>query len=78
VTDWAVPVNLSKLQTFLGLVGYYRQYMPDFTRIAQPLNRLTAKGVRWQWTQIEQQAFDLLKEHLVEAPISGEGVHFRY
>jgi len=37
--------------------------------VAQPLNRLTAKGVRWQWTQEEQQAFDHLKQRLMEAPI---------
>jgi len=61
VRDWAVPVDLPELQAFLGLVGYYRQYIPDFTGIAQPLN--------WQWTQTEQQAFDHLKDCLVEAPI---------
>jgi len=43
--DWAVPVDLPELQPFLGLVRYYRQYIPDFAAIAQPLNRLTAKGV---------------------------------
>jgi len=37
--------------------------------MAQPLNRLTAKGVRWQWTQEEQQAFNHLKQRLTEAPI---------
>jgi len=53
----------------LGLVGYYRQYIPGFAGVAQPLNWLTAKGVRWQWTQEEQQAFDHLKKRLMETPI---------
>jgi len=44
VRDWAVPVDLPELRAFLGLVGYYRQYIPNFAGIAQPLNRLTAKG----------------------------------
>jgi len=48
VRDWAVPVDLRELRAFLGLVGYYCQYIPDFAGIAQSLNRLTAKGVRWQ------------------------------
>jgi len=61
VKDWAVPVDLTKLQAILGLVRYYRQYIPYFAGIAQPSNRLTAKGVRWQWTQAEQKAFDHLK-----------------
>jgi len=69
VRDWAVPVDLPELWAFLGLVGYYRQYIQDFAGIAQPLNRLAAKGVRWQWTHAEQQAFDHLKDRLVEAPI---------
>jgi len=45
VRDWAVPVDLLELRAFLGLVGYYRQYILNFTGIAQPLNRLTAKRV---------------------------------
>jgi len=69
VRAWAVPVDLPELRAFLGLVGYYHQYIPDFAGIAQLLNRLTAKEVRWQWTQAEQKAFDHLKDHLVEAPI---------
>jgi len=69
VKEWAVPRDLPELHAFLGLVGYYRQYIPGFTGVAQPLNRLTAKGVRWQWTQEVQQAFDHLKQRLMEAPI---------
>jgi len=69
VKGWAVPVDLPELRAFLGLVGYYRQYIPNFAGIAQLLNRLTAKGVRWQWTQAEQQTFDHLNDRLVEAPI---------
>jgi len=48
VKGWAVPHDLSELQAFLGLVGYYRQYIPGFAGVAQPLNRLTAKGFQWQ------------------------------
>jgi len=69
VQDWTVPQDIHELRAFLGLVGYYRQYLPEFAGVAQPLNRLTAKGVRWRWTQEEQQAFDHLKARLVKAPI---------
>jgi len=51
------------------LVGYNKQYTLGFAGIAQPLNQLTTKGVRWQWTYSEQQAFEHLKDHLMEAPI---------
>jgi len=48
VENWVTPQDLTQLRAFLGLVGYYRQYIPDFAGVAQPLNRLTAKGVTWQ------------------------------
>jgi len=69
IEDWVTPQDMTGLWAFLGLVGYYRQYIPDFARIAQPLNRLTAKGVTWQWTPVEQQAFDRLKGCLLTTPI---------
>jgi len=48
VKEWTVPRHLPELMAFLGLVGYYRQYIPGLAGVTQPLNRLTAKGVRWQ------------------------------
>jgi len=45
IEDWVTPQDLTALRAFLGLVGYYRQYIPYFAGIAKPLNRLTAKGV---------------------------------
>jgi len=48
VKEWAVLRDLPELRAFLGLVRYYRQYIPGFAGVAQPLNRLTVKGVRWQ------------------------------
>jgi len=47
VEDWVTPQDLTGLRAFLGLVGYYRQYIPDFAGVAQPLNRLTAKEMTW-------------------------------
>jgi len=48
VKEWTVSRDLPELQAFLGLVGYYWQYVPGFAGVTQPLNRLTAKGV---WCQ---------------------------
>jgi len=69
IEDWVTPHDLTGLQAFLRLVGYYRQYIPDFAGIAQPLNRLTAKGVTLQWSPVKQRAFDRLKGCLMEAPV---------
>jgi len=62
--EWTVPRDLPELRAFLDLVGYSRQYIPEFAGVAQPFNQLTAKGDWWQWTQKEQQAFDHLKHWL--------------
>jgi len=69
IENWVTPQDLTKPPGSLGLVGYYRQYIPDFVGIAQPLNRLTAKGVTWQWSSVEQRAFDRLKGCLLEVPV---------
>ena len=43
--NWPPLENLKQLQAFLGTAGYYRQYLPDFTTVAKPLDQLTSKGV---------------------------------
>jgi len=47
VEDWVTPQDLTG-RAFLGLVGYYQQYIPDVVEMAQPLNWLTAKEIQWQ------------------------------
>ena len=71
VQGWTPPTTVKELQAFLGLAGYYRQYVPQFSTIAKPLHRLVGKEVEWEWTQECQEAFDALKCGLVEAPVLG-------
>ena len=59
------------MQAFLGTVGNYRQYIPSFATIAQPLHRLTSKEVEWSWEEAEQNSFELLQQKLVTAPVLG-------
>ena len=54
-----------KLKTFLGLTGYYRQFVKDYSKIAQPLTDLTHDGAEWVWTNVHQQAFEELRRILV-------------
>eukprot|EP00775_Hariotina_reticulata_P014908 gene14908-biopygen17250 len=58
------PTSVKRLQAHLGLFNYYRAFVPGFSRIAQPLYKLTAKDVVWEWTDACQQAFDELKDAL--------------
>ena len=63
------PTNSTEVKQFLGLVGYYRKFIPCFTDITRPLNFLTRKRVEFEWTEICQQNFDLLKNALTTEPI---------
>ena len=41
VADWPRPITVTKIRSFLGLTGYYRRFVKDFSKIAVPLTKLT-------------------------------------
>ena len=53
----------------MGLIGYYGRFIKHYGMISHPLTQLLKKGVSFQWTQQCQEAFDLLKQALVQAPL---------
>ena len=63
------PKTPKEVKQFLGLIGYYRKFVPRFSDLARPLNALTRKNVEFEWTQICQESFDLLKTSLMMEPI---------
>ena len=67
--DWKTPQCTQEVKSFLGFVGYYRRFCPDFATIARPLNVLSSKDAKFQWGAPEQTAFERLKALLVEAPL---------
>jgi hypothetical protein len=52
-----------------GVVNYYRQFIPDCSRLQAPLNELTKKGVPWTWGEAQEGAFLALKEALQGEPV---------
>jgi hypothetical protein len=54
---------------FLGLAGYYRRFIPDFSRIAKPMTKLLKKGVKFVWSEACEKAFHTLRQHLTSAPM---------
>ena len=69
VREWPTPTTVRHVRSFLGLASYYRNFIPDFTTVAQPLIRLTEKDLRFVWQGEQQQAFDTLKALLTTAPV---------
>ena len=57
------------MRQFLGLTSCYRRFIGQFAKIATPLHNLTRKDVSWKWDEECQQAFESLKQKLVQAPI---------
>ncbi|XP_078247484.1 uncharacterized protein LOC144588434 [Pogona vitticeps] len=71
VRDWPRPNTKKKVKSFLGLVGYYRKFIPRFSEIAAPLTDLTRKTAddRIPWTSDCEAAFQRLKEALINYPV---------
>ena len=58
------PIDAQQLRSFLGLVHYYRRFVPDLATITQPLNGLLQKNKKWDWSSDCSKAFSRLKEEL--------------
>ena len=71
VAECPVPRNVTDVRSFLGLVGYYRQFIPDFARVSRPLAQLGEKNRTFVWSPECAEAFDALRLALQQAPILG-------
>src|SRR4051812_26963027 len=69
VTKWERPKTVFDIRSFLGLAGYYRRFVKDFSKLANPMTKLTRKGARFEWSEECEQAFKELKERLTTAPV---------
>ena len=50
IAEWPRPTTIIEVRSFLGLAGYYRRFVKDFSNIATPLTRLTQKNMKFIWT----------------------------
>src|SRR5688572_30473635 len=69
VMNWKPPTTVRQIRSFLGLAGYYRRFIPDFSRIAKPITELLKKEVKFVWSQKCEDAFHALRQHLTTAPV---------
>ncbi|GJV99201.1 reverse transcriptase domain-containing protein [Tanacetum coccineum] len=63
------PRTPSEVRSFLGLAGYYRRFIEDFSKIAKPLTVLTQKSKTFDWGEEQENAFQTLKDKLCNAPV---------
>ncbi|GJU56130.1 putative reverse transcriptase domain-containing protein [Tanacetum coccineum] len=69
IKDWASPKTPTEICQFLGLAGYYRRFIERFSKIAKSMTKLTQKGIKFDWGEKEENAFQLIKQKLCSAPI---------
>ncbi|GJR47130.1 putative reverse transcriptase domain-containing protein [Tanacetum coccineum] len=69
IKNWAAPTTPTEVRQFLGLAGYYRRFIKEFSLISKPLTKLTQKNKPYVWGDDEEEAFQTLKLKLCSAPI---------
>jgi hypothetical protein len=69
VLNWMPLTNVSEIRSFLGLAGYYRRFVKDFSNIAKPMMKLREKNKAFEWTMECQASFKKLKKRLTSAPV---------
>eukprot|EP00253_Pinus_taeda_P031631 PITA_31631 len=69
IMEWPIPKDVADIRSFMGLEGYYRQFVEGFSRVAYPITSLQKKGKIFKWTAECQQSFEQLKHLLTTAPV---------
>ena len=68
VSEWPEPQNKREVQSFVGFVNFYQQFIKGFSHHACALFDLTKKDVGWHWGMLEQASFNKLKELITSVP----------
>jgi RNase H-like domain found in reverse transcriptase/Reverse transcriptase (RNA-dependent DNA polymerase) len=69
VADWPPPKNPTNIRKFLGFTGYYRYFIPNYSKIAWPLLDLIKKAIPWHWEHNHFHTFEELKTQMCVAPV---------
>src|SRR6202158_5841600 len=69
VVKWPQPKNIHDIRSFLGLAGYYRRFVKDFSKLASPLTNPLHANVPFKWTEKQEAAFTELKQAVSTAPV---------
>ncbi|WVZ75758.1 hypothetical protein U9M48_023790 [Paspalum notatum var. saurae] len=69
VLNWKQPETITEIRSFLGLAGYYRRFIKDFSKTAKPMTSLTKKNAKYSWSPNYEEAFQSLKRSLTTTPV---------
>lgn len=69
ITELNIPQNVKQLKSFLGLINFYRHFIPNAAMLLEPLHKLLRKDSEWSWSDEQQKAFDSVKTELSSSRI---------
>jgi hypothetical protein len=69
ILEWKPPTTVHQVRSFLGLAGYYRRFIPDFSRLVKPITSLLKNDTKFNWSLECNEAFEKLKVLLTTAPV---------
>ena len=69
VTNWEASTSVGEIRSFLGLAGYYRRFIENFSKIAKPMIELLKKDTKFKWTEECEASFQELKKRWVTSPV---------
>ncbi|KAG7304583.1 hypothetical protein JYU34_011548 [Plutella xylostella] len=69
ITKMPIPENVSQLRALLGFINYYARFIPNLSTILHPLHALLKKGVKWEWSDSCNAAFEEIKVRLTSDPV---------
>ncbi|KAF7762626.1 hypothetical protein Agabi119p4_9219 [Agaricus bisporus var. burnettii] len=69
IEDWPVPKTVKNVRQFIGFCNFYRKFIHNYAKIAQPLNSLMRKTKKFEWNPNAQTAFETLKQQFLKRPV---------
>jgi hypothetical protein len=78
VLEWKPPATVSGVRSFLGLAGYYRRFIPNFSKIMKPITELLKKRHKYVWSEACDEAFQHLKCNTKKKLERGSGVDQKF
>jgi hypothetical protein len=69
ILEWKPPTTVHQVRSFLGLAGYYRRFIPDFSKLVKPITSQLKNETKFNWSLKCNEAFEKLKTLLTTAPV---------